>query len=287
MDDREIKELFRRADDMIRQTARGNVTRSTFLTPREAHCLSQYLKGKGHVRDCFFWGGYAGAERTRLFLLPGYLTDFIGADTERDFSFETPEPMAHSAEGYPVDLIDSYTDGAVSEAIVALHIKGSGYRDLTHRDYLGSLLALGIERNVLGDIVPEGDFSAVILCDGRISGFIRENLGRVGNDAVKITDYKIPEGFTGNQRFLAVNDTVASERLDCVIGALTGLSREAAQNAVKSGLCEVDFETEQKPDRMLTPPCQLSVRGYGRFVLRAFDGETKKGRLRLRADKFV
>ena len=52
------------------------------------------------------------------------------------------------------------------------------------------------------------------------------------------------DGFTGNQRLTPIRTTVASERLDCVIAALTGLSREAAQTAVRSGLCEVEFETE-------------------------------------------
>lgn len=287
MENEETTKLRRRADDMIRQTARGIVTKSPFLSPREAHTLSVYLGEKGYGKNCFFWGGYPEAERTRLFLLPGYLTELIGADTERDFSFEEPEPDVHTKEGYPVGLIDRYTDGLITEAVAALYVKGSGYRDLSHRDYLGSLLALGLERDVLGDIVPDGDFSAVVFCDGRIAGFLRENLRRVGNDAVKLTEYTVPDGFTGNQRLTPIRTTVASERLDCVIAALTGLSREAAQTAVRSGLCEVEFETETKPDRTLIPPCRLSMRGYGRYQVYAFEGETKKGRLRISAGKFV
>jgi hypothetical protein len=50
---------------------------------------------------------------------------------------------------------------------------------------------------------------------------------------------------------------------------------------------EVDFEIEERTDAMLTPPATLSIRGYGRFILRSFDGETKKGRLRLRADQLI
>lgn len=63
---------------MLRRTARGEVTRSRFLSPAEAHALSAYLLRGGHTKDCFFYGGYPEAERTRLFLLPGYLTDFLG-----------------------------------------------------------------------------------------------------------------------------------------------------------------------------------------------------------------
>ena len=287
MEQRDKQVLYDRAEDMLRRTARGEVTRSRFLSPAEAHALSAYLLRGGHTKDCFFYGGYPEAERTRLFLLPGYLTDFLGADTERDFSFEEPEEDEHTAEGYPVGLIDSYTDGAVTESITALYVKGSGYRDLSHRDYLGSILSLGVERDVLGDIVPDSGFSAVVICDGKIAPFLRENLKRVANDAVKVTPFVIPKGFAGNRKTLPVVDTVASERLDCVVAALTNSSREAAQTLIRSGLCEVDFETEEKPDRLLAAPCQISVRGYGRFRLCAFDGETKKGRLRMKAEKFV
>lgn len=71
------------------------------------------------------------------------------------------------------------------------------------------------------------------------------------------------------------------------MAALTHLSREEAQRAVRTGLVELDFEPEERPDRLLSPPLTLSVRGYGRYVLRAFEGETRRGRLRLRADRLV
>ena len=50
---------------------------------------------------------------------------------------------------------------------------------------------------------------------------------------------------------------------------------------------DVDFETEERVDFSLSAPATVSVRGYGRFILRAFDGETRKGRLRLRADQLI
>ena len=71
------------------------------------------------------------------------------------------------------------------------------------------------------------------------------------------------------------------------MAALTGKSRDAAREAITSGLVEVDYTPEERPDRSLTPPVLLSVRGTGKFRLLPFEGETKKGRLRLRAEKFV
>ena len=72
-----------------------------------------------------------------------------------------------------------------------------------------------------------------------------------------------------------------------VVAALTNLSREDAQSAIRGGLVEVDFEPEERVDLSLTPPVTVSVRGFGRYVLCSFDGETRKGRLRLRADQLV
>ena len=45
--------------------------------------------------------------------------------------------------------------------------------------------------------------------------------------------YELDEHFTDGKQYRPISDTVASPRLDCVVAALTNLSREAAQNAVR------------------------------------------------------
>ena len=95
------------------------------------------------------------------------------------------------------------------------------------------------------------------------------------------------EEFTDGRNYRPIRDTVASPRLDAVVASLTNLSREQAQNTVRSGLVEVDYEPVERTDLLLTPPAVISVRGHGRFVLRGFDGQNRKGRLRLLADKLI
>ena len=80
---------------------------------------------------------------------------------------------------------------------------------------------------------------------------------------------------------------MASKRLDCVVGALTNLSREKAQALIKTGLCEVNYLVEQRVDAEVKTPCVISARGYGKFNVLSFDGETKRARLRLVAQKYV
>ena len=172
--------------------------------------------------------------------------------------------------------------------IACLFVAESGYKKLSHRDYLGSVLSLGIDRSVVGDIVLSSEAGgAYIFCDGGIADFIAMELTRVGRDTVKVKRVEIGEDFAPKRALSHVSDTVASARVDCVVAALCNLSREAAQGAVRSGLVEVDFEPEERVDTVLEPPITVSVRGYGRFILRSFDGETKKGRLRLKADQLI
>lgn len=71
------------------------------------------------------------------------------------------------------------------------------------------------------------------------------------------------------------------------MAALIGKSRETAREAIEGGLVEVDYQPILRGDRVLAPPLFLSVRGVGKFRLLPFEGETRKGRLRLRAERFV
>ena len=262
--------LLARLGDAVEKRQRGSVAVLPFLTPLQRRLAERELKMRGEADTAWFFGGYPTAERVCLFLLPDYLEDMRKtlADEIQD--------------SYQAVLAEDLT-----AAVCAVRILGSGYRKLTHRDYLGSILGLGLERDALGDIAPQNDFEAVVFCSARMSDFLCENLRKVANDTVKCRPYTLDEGFTDGRQYQPVTDTVASARLDCVVAALTDLSREDAQNAIRTGLVEVEFEEQTRTDLPLVPPLTLSVRGYGRYILRSFDGETRRGRLRMRADRLI
>lgn len=265
----ETAHLEARIEDHLSRTARGEISVSRFLTPGERRHAERYLAARGARERALFWGGYVGAERECLFLLPEFYLDMP------DWIPEEGTDPAHTLP-----------DGE-GEAVLALRITGSGFRTLSHRDYLGSLLGLGLERDSFGDIALQNDCEAVVFCTKEIARFLTESLCKVASDTVKCRPYRLDDSFTDGRKYRPISDTVASPRLDCVVAALTNLSRDDAQSAVRSGLVEVDFECEERTDRILTPPATVSVRGHGRFILRSFDGETRKGRLRLRADQLV
>ncbi len=272
MPDRMEKDLLEaRLDDAVLKCEAGCPATLPFLTPRDARRAERYLRTRGMLDAAWFWGGYPDAERVTLFLLPDYLTLCLSASPSEC----TPDEM--------LALLGEEATDAVS----SLLIRGSGFRTLSHRDFLGAVLGLGIERDAIGDIALQNEREAVLFCPLTIGRFLRETLTRVGSDAVKVLDYTPDEHFTDGRHYRPISDTVASERLDCVVAALCNLSRDAAQALIRSGAVEVEFEPVDRTDYALLPPQTLSVRGYGRFILRAFDGETRKGRLRLRADMMV
>ena len=261
--------LEARLEDYLSGSERGEMAVSCFLTPGERKQAERYLARRGMGKRCRFWGGYADAERTCLIVLPSYY-----------------EEMAEwMPDGEEAEL--SFLEDPGEDRVTAVRITGSGYRTLTHRDYLGSLLGLGLERDALGDIAVQNDREAVVFCKERMAAFLTSTLEKVASDTVKCREYAVGDDFTDGRSYKPLTDTVASARLDCIVAALTNLSREDAQGLVRSGMVELDFEAEERVDKLLTAPATLSVRGYGRYILRAFDGETKKGRLRMRADQLI
>ena len=213
----------------------------------------------------------------------------IGMDAPAEEAKEASvaEPAAELETDVVSEVYKTPVAEEVEEAVAAVRIVGSGFRSLTHRDFLGSVLGLGLERDALGDLAVQNAHEAVLFCPKKLLPFLCDQLEKVATDTVKCMPYTPDERFTDGRRYQPISDTVASERLDCVVAALCNFSRDAAQNAVRAGLVEVEFEPMERVDYLLSAPCTISVRGQGRFVLRSFDGETRKGRVRLRADRLI
>ncbi len=263
-DNKELKLFYAKLDDLQRRSMSGQIAHSSFMTPSEAYKAEKYFEAKGNKDRICFFGGYFDAQRKQIFLLPEYIAD--------------------CAQGEAVfDMIDEELDGA----IISLKICGSGFRRLTHRDYLGSILALGIEREKLGDICVLDEHSAIAFCSAEVADFLLFELDSIGNDKVKVEKIPLDKSMSSTQKFQAFTDTVASERLDCVVASLCNLSREKAQNLIKGGFVDHNYEVAAKVDVKTEAGDIVSARGYGKFIIRDLSQATKKGRLRLFADKYI
>ena len=272
----DIRLLLARLDDLCDRGARGETGISAYLTPREAKYARAHLSARIRTGTALLWGGYPDAERVRVVILPDY--------TE---GFTDPESLASNPVTALRDAgLDDLSD-TLREAVCPICVKGSGFRELSHRDYLGSVLGLGLERDAIGDILIPDTHTAILLTDTRVGDFLTVSLTKVATDTVKVS--RLPEGtpLQGTRRLQPISDTVASERLDCVVAALCNLSREKAQMTVRAGLCELDYEACEACDTTVEAPAVISVRGYGKFAVHAFDGTTRKGRIRLVAGKYI
>lgn len=249
--------FYAKLRDMMLRAERGMCSCSHFLSPREARLSCEYVKSAGADVAYLLEGGYPDAERVKLFLLPAFLNE--------------PE----------------YTAPLLAEEICLLRISGGGFCTLTHRDYLGALLALGIERHVLGDVCVLDACHALVVCDADIAPYVCAELSRVGKDGVKVEVLPFGTEIVLPERYRSVSDTVASARFDCVAAALAGLSREKAQMLIRAGECTVDYEACDKCDKVIDPPCVISLRGHGKFRVDDLGTQTKKGRLRLLARKYI
>lgn len=272
----DIRLLLARLDDLCRRGERGESAFTPYLTPREAKYAASYLTDRLRAGTALLWGGYPEAERVRVMILPDYTEGLVQPEALAE------NPVTALRDGGLDDLAE-----VLESAVCAVRIGGSGFRELSHRDYLGSVLGLGLERSAVGDILTPDSHTAILLTSALTADFLATGLTKVATDTVKVT--RLPAGapLGATRRLQLVTDTVASERLDCVVAALCNLSREKAQTAIRSGLVELDYEPTESCDTPVDPPATVTVRGFGKFIVHAFDGVTKKGRMRLVAGKYV
>ncbi len=144
-----------------------------------------------------------------------------------------------------------------------------------HRDVLGSLMGLGIERDVLGDIVIR-DGTAYIFCLKNMADYIAGSLTKVGGTDASAEITAPPEGELRKTREVRLQ--VDSPRVDAVVAHLYHLSRGNAQELSRTGKIMIDDAECLRPDYVLKEGQVMSVRGYGRAVYIGVEGQTKKGK---------
>jgi len=233
--------LISHMEDLAAKAVKTGCAASRFLTPAEANSIGEYFKYKRV--SLHFDGGFEDAERVRaVFLNPEW------GECER------------------------------SDLLAALKI---GYRHqdtLGHRDILGALMALGIERDTVGDIVGTGN-TAVLVCLPELSGYITENLIRAGRVGISISEIGLDELPEKQEELTTKTDTVASLRLDTVLCAAFGLSRTKAAELIAAGRVSLDHAPCLQPAKELGEGALLSLRGMGRARLLEIGGVSRKGRI--------
>lgn len=153
-----------------------------------------------------------------------------------------------------------------------------------HRDLLGALMALGFERERMGDIVLTED-KAYVFAEPEMAEYIVRSLEGAGRVTVKcrltdgVPDLPPPKG-------KIFRDTVASMRLDAVLAAGFSLSRSDAADQISRGKVFVNQAQQMRGDIVVGEGDLISLRGEGRLRVEAIEGETKKGRIALKLFRY-
>lgn len=245
--DDEDKKVMARILDLAEQVlVKHQVMVTDFLDPYQAGLARDILLGLADL-NFIFQGGHGGAERKRLILFPQYL------------QAEQIEPK-----------------------VQALKITGTGqFNALSHRDFLGAVLGLGLRREKIGDILVAQN-SAFMIVAAELASYVEMNLKQVGR--VPVTVKLLAEGDLDHEyqeNFKLIRATVASLRLDAVGGHGFNLSRTQLAQEIRAGKVKLNWKITTDPAETVQVGDTISVSGRGRMVVEEITGTTKKGRIGL------
>lgn len=157
--------------------------------------------------------------------------------------------------------------------------------DLGHRDFLGSILGLGLERNCIGDLLIE-NATARILCLERVKDFISQELTQVRHTIVHVKEIDLPETLA-QPKFEIVHGTVSSLRLDAVISLAFHLSRSQACGLIESGQVYINSRLNTSNGAVLKDGDVISVRHKGKFIFVDSRNKSKKNKCMIEIHKYV
>ena len=171
--------------------------------------------------------------------------------------------------------------------IVCVHIEPLQAKfadELSHRDFLGALMNLGIERVTLGDI-KAGEKEAYLFCLDSVAEFICENLTKIKHTNVKCS-VVAEAGSIPKEEPASMNIQVQTLRADAVLAKVYGMSRERSLELFRAGKVYVDGRLCENNSRILKAGETVNARGFGKFVLKGEARETRKGKLSVEADVY-
>ena len=200
---------------------------------------------------CGFWGGFPDAERKMFYALPDYCS---------------PEDESL----FPIRVITAEFPRQYS---------------LTHRDFLGALMNLGLRREAIGDILV-GEGRAVLFLWETVADLVLSELSKAGRVGLRLTE-GCPEELPAAHAFQEIAGTVSSMRLDCVAALLIRESRDQTARLIRSGLVTVNSAVEESVSFQIHAGDKIAVRGHGKFLVSEIGAPTKKDRLHITCQKYI
>lgn len=237
--------------DLAEAVLRGQPYRvSGFLDPYQAS-IAETVAAHYDVLQLSFYGGYDGAERLKA----AFAADSFAGRINYDIAATLAEVDARFAH-------------------------------ISHRDVLGSLMGLGITREVVGDIimVPAG---CQVLLDATILPFVLQHWRRIGEAAIRVAAIGLDEITAPPPIVKEIKTTVASLRLDAVAAAGFGLSRTKMAQEIVAARVKVNWHDAKNAAQPVKTGDVIAIRGRGRVEVAEVMGQTKKGRFSIRLQRIM
>lgn len=230
---------------------RGIVTFSDFLNLNELNILHTIPKEEFHTM-CVTFGGYDYSERQMVAFLPDALC----------YDYE-----------YPISVV----------RVAPLQKKFSD--KLSHRDYLGAILNLGIERCKIGDILVEENY-AILFVHKTLEYFLLDELRRIKHTSVIATAEDMRD-FHYQPTTKEIKGTVSSLRLDSLLALAFASSRSKLVAFIEGGKVFVNGKLITSNGYQIKENDIVSVRGLGRFRYIETMSQTKKGRYYITLELYI
>lgn len=246
--------LARLLDHRDMAQTRGQLKTSDFLSPEartEAETLLARLPPQRHV----FFGGYAAAERSVCVFLPDWMEE---------------------------EDLQTQEDGPLCALKLCLPPRATPQ---SHRDYLGSLMALGLKREKFGDILCTEQGAQMILLREQAK-ILHSQWEKVGRYPIQLCELPLAQIEVPAPHIRELRESVASLRLDAVLAAGFQLSRARAVECITQGRVACNHSPCEKADTILSEGDVCSCRGLGKFELHKLGALSRKGRLQVILHRF-
>ena len=246
--------LARILDQQLRAQQRGIPTHTGFLSPAEQAQSADLLMAAAPGEGVLF-GGYPDAERK----LWGFLPDWL------------EETAWQESEDCPIRALSATVPSSAS---------------LTHRDYLGALMGLGLTREKIGDILLT-ETGAQVLVLAETLPILLSQWETAGRYPVTLQELPLAELRPAPGQTKKIRATVATPRLDAVLAAGFSFPRSRAAELIRGGRVMVNHRPAEKADKTVEAGDVLTCRGFGKCVLTQIGGTSRRGRIILELDRYL
>jgi len=247
--DNDMKIIVFNILDIINRVLKNYEYEFTNFLNREVIAIIKSIEGNFYGDLIFrYYGGFEESEYQIVLILPSFL------------EYEEIE--------FPITLLESDNLG------------------FTHREVLGTLMSLGIKREVVGDIVIY-DSKIYIFALKSISEYIYLNLNKISRKKVEFKIKNVSEFKYIEKEFEILNRTVSSLRLDSVLSSAFNMSRSEASKYIKSDKVKVNYIFKNSNSFLVKESDIISCRGKGRIILSKIKGMSRKDRIKIEIKKYI